>query len=632
MRLLLFALFFSFSLLGFSQSQNEKLAYQYFSEKQYEKATVLYKDLYKTNPKKEFYEPLMASYLFLEKFKEAEKLAKLQLKKNPNRIEYKIDQGFVLEKWSKKNKADQVYEESIKLMIANVNSILSVGNRFYQKGKYDYAIKAYKKGAKLLKGGYPFAFELAKVYEAKGDLNLVSKSLIGVLDYSEDYLDPVKNAVSTYFTDDANGKKRNIFKDALLEKVQKNPNNISLAELLIWFFLQEKKFSSALTQAKALDRRNDEAGNRIVELAKMCIQNKEYDVALRGYKYLLKKEKGSYYYRIARTKTVELLNIKIEEDPNSTFEDIVKLRTNYEDALEELGRNNYTMELIRGYAKLLAFKFNEIEKGKLELESALKIGRVRATELTKCKMALGDIYVKENEIWEAALLYGQVNQDFKEDIIGHQAKLKSAKAYFYGGDFEWAKTQLDVLKASTTKLIANDALQLSVLISDNLGLDTTTAPLRLYARADLYNYQNNDSLAYASCDSIIELFPDNLTLLDDVYFMQAQIHSKNKRWNNAIQLYQKAVEYDDLLKDDALYEMGIIYQKILNQPQKAFKCYEQIILEHQDSFYAFETRKEYRVLRGSFEQIETNEEDQEIRMYQEKLEKFLKGPKDKESK
>jgi len=582
------------------QSQNEKLAYQYFAEKQYEKAVVLYKELYKQIHKKEYYEPLLESYIFLEQFKEAEKLTKHHIKKNPERIELNIDYGFILEKWGKQSKAIQAYDNTLRSMVPNVNSILSVGNKFYQKGKYDYAIKAYKRGVKLVNGNYPFAFELAKVYETKGNLTAVSKSLIGIMEYGDDYLESVKGALSSYFYDDSNGKKRNVFKDILLEQIQKHPSKDGYTELLIWFFLQEKKFSSALIQAIAIDKRNQEMGNRIIEIADIFVQNKAYDVALKAYKYLLENKEDSYFYRMARTKTVEILNKKIDEDPAASQDDITALKKNYESALEELGRNNYTMDLIRGYALLLAFKYNDTEKAKEELNNALKQPRARNIELAKCKITLADIYVKENNIWEAALLYGQVNHTFKEDIIGHEAKLKAAKTYFYGGDFKWAKAQLDILKASTTKLIANDALQLSVLISDNLGLDTSTAALKLYAKADLYNYQNNDSLAYLYYDSILELFPENLTLLDDVYFMQAKINSKNKEWNSAINRYQKAVEYDDLLKDDALFEMGLIYMDILKEPEKALSCFEEIILNHQDSFYAFEARKRFRALRGDF--------------------------------
>ena len=602
MRIILICFLLALTKLLISQSQNDKLAYQYFAEKQYEKAIVIYKQLYKKNSKKEYYEPLLESYLFLERNKEAEKLTKYHFKKHPERIELGIDQGYVLEKWGKSTKANLIYENVLRSMNADVNSILSVGNKFYQKGKYDYAIKAYKRGAKLLNHDYPFAFELAKVYETTGNLTAVSKSLIGIIEFGDSYLESVKGALSSYFYDDSNGKKRIVFKEILLDQVQKNPSKNGYTELLIWFFIQEKKFSSALTHAIALDKRNKESGDRIVKIAEIFVQNKDYNIAIKAYKYILEKKDESYFYRLARSKTVEILNKKIDEDPLSNKEDVKALRKNYENALKELGRNNYTMDLIRGYALLLAFHYNDTKNAKRELQNALKQSRARDTELAKCKITLADIYIKENNIWEATLLYGQVNHDFKEDIIGYEAKFKAAKTYFYGGDFEWAKTQLDVLKASTTKLIANDALQLSVLISDNLGLDSSNAALKLYAKADLYNYQNNDSLASACYDSILELFPENITLLDDVYFMQAKIHSKHKKWRDAIERYQKAIEYDDLLKDDALYEMGIIYQDILNEPEKALRCFEEIILKHQDSFFAFEARKLFRTLRGDFDE------------------------------
>ena len=599
MRLYLIVIAFFFSFNSFCQ-QNEKLAYQYFAEKQYDKSILLYKELYKKVPKKEYYESLIKSYVFLERYKEAEKLIKYHIKKHPERIELVIDQGFIYEQWGKLSKSNQIYENVLKSMIPNVNSILSVGNKFYQKGKYEYSIKAYKRGAKMLNGDYPFAFELAKVYEAEGNITAVSKSLIGIMKLGDDYLESVKGALSEYFYDDSNGKKRAVFKDVLLESVQKNPSKIGFTELLIWFFLQENKFSSALIHAIALDKRNQESGNRIIKIADIFTQNKAYGASLKAYKYILEKKDKSYYYKIARSKTVEILNKKIDEDPYSSKEDVSALRKNYEDALDDLGRNAYTMDLIRGYALLLAFKYDDTKNAKKELKNALKIAGASNTALAKCKITLADTHIKENNIWEAALLYGQVNHDFKEDIIGHEAKLKFAKTYFYGGDFKWAKAHLDVLKASTTKLIANDALQLSVLISDNLGLDTNSLPLKLYAKADLYLYQNNDSLAYVYADSIITLFPNNPTILDDVFFMQAEINMKRKRWNSAIKLYKKAEEYGDLLQDDALYQMGKIYQQILKEPEKALNCFEQIILDHQDSFYAFEARKQYRTLRGDF--------------------------------
>lgn len=586
------------SLISFSQDQNEKLAYQYFAGKQYEKAVVLYADLHKDEALKRYYDPLLQSYLFLERYKEAEKLVKKQIKAFPEHIELRIDQGLVYEQWGKESKSKKAYDNTIDDLIQNVNTILSVGNAFYKLGKYEYAIKTYKKGSKLLDGNYPFSFELAKVYEAQGNLTKMSQSLLGVMEFGDEYLESVKNALSTMLVDDVSGKRRRVFQKELLVKVQKDPSNNGLTELLIWFYLQEKKFNAALLHSKAMDKRNDEGGSRIIELADICVQNKEYGIAIKGYQYLLDKKDDSYYSRRARVELVKTLNLKLENDPNSNQDDVLQLANNYKEALLELGENAYTVDLMRGYAHLLAFRLNKVVEAKAYLNQCIAMKRAKTTAKAHCKIELGDIYVMEDEVWEAALLYGQVNQDFKEDEIGHEAKLRAAKAYFYVGEFEWSKAQLDVLKASTTKLISNDAMILSIIISDNLAMDTSTAALQMYAKADLYYFQQKDSLVLDLCDTILSRFPDNLTLLDDVYFMKAKVFEKQKKWQKAIENYQKAVDFQDLLKDDALFEMGVIYEKILYQNDKALKCFEMIVLEHEDSIYSIEARKHFRRLRG----------------------------------
>tara|TARA_B100000795_G_scaffold269963_1_gene261412 strand:+ start:5520 stop:7325 length:1806 start_codon:yes stop_codon:yes gene_type:complete len=598
MKTIVFTLFLLFSTTVFGQFQNDKLAEYYYSAKQYEKAVILYEDLHSEQPLTKYYNPLLNSYLFLERFKAAEKLVKRHTKKNPERLDLLIDEGFVYEKWGKLKKANKSYSKVIDEMLPNTSVILSIGNRLYKRGKYEYAIEAYEKGGKLLDGNYPFAFELAKVYEAQGNVKKVSESLIGVISFGEEYLEAVKNALSSYFTTDISKKRKIIFQRVLISQIQKNPDNNGFSDLLIWFYLQEKNFNAALIHSKAMDKRNDERGRRIIKLANICIQNQAYDVAIKSYEYILEQGDDSYYYRKARLDVVKVLSLKVEKDPEANSTDILALKNSYINVLSDLGENAYTIDLMIGYAHVLALYLRDTEAAKLLLIKGISLPRVKNVQRAKCKIELGDIYLMEDEVWEAALLYGQVNQDFKEDEIGHKAKLKIAKAYFYTGEFEWAKAQLDVLKASTTKLISNDAMQLSILISDNLSIDTSTVPLKMYAQAELYAYQNKDSLAQDFCDTLLIRYPENTTLLDDIYFLKASLFLKKKQWRKAIENYQKAVDYQDLLKDDALFKMGMIYDKILDEPEKAFRCFETIILEHGDSVYSIEARKHFRRLRG----------------------------------
>ena len=61
-------------------------------------------------------------------------------------------------------------------------------------------------------------------------------------------------------------------------------------------FFQEKKFSRALRQSIALDRRTGEEDAQIFQLAQMALNNRNYSDAQKAYEYLLGKgEKNPFY-------------------------------------------------------------------------------------------------------------------------------------------------------------------------------------------------------------------------------------------------------------------------------------------------------------------------------------------------
>src|SRR5207237_519209 len=119
------------------------------------------------------------------------------------------------------------------------------------------------------------------------------------------------------------------------------------------------------------------------------------------------------------------------------------------------------------------------------LEETIALPQLSLQLQAECKLELGDILLMTGDIWEASLRYSQVEKSFKHDEIGNEAKFRNAKISYYTGDFKWAQAQLDVLKGATAKLIANDAMDLGLLISDALAIDTNEAPLCIFARADL---------------------------------------------------------------------------------------------------------------------------------------------------
>ena len=140
-------------------------------------------------------------------------------------------------------------------------------------------------------------------------------------------------------------------------------------------------------------------------------------------------------------------------------------------------------------AELEALYLNDLDKAIAVLNELIQIIGVNRYILNNAKLDLGDYYLMQGGIWESTLLYSQVDKDLKEAYLGELARFKNARLSYFNGDFEWAQAQFDILKASTSKLISNDAIDLSVFITDNLGLDSIALPMELYARAELLSFQ-----------------------------------------------------------------------------------------------------------------------------------------------
>jgi tetratricopeptide (TPR) repeat protein len=409
----------------------------------------------------------------------------------------------------------------------------------------------------------------------------------------------VQNRLQAWLSDDVDNSKNDMYRSVLLKKTQQNPDEILYNELLLWHSIQQKDFPFALIQAKALDKRYGESGQRVFDLAELCVSNESLDAAMDGYKYIIKKNANNELVMRSR---IELINTEFRQYKNSFSPDKTKLvlmRQEYTLLLDELGKNPFTIPLILNLAHLQAFYLGEIEQSTELLLEAINIPKITLTDQAQCKLELADIYLFSDEQWESTLLYSQVEKSFKNEPLGHEAKFRNAKLSFYICEFDWARAQLDILKAATSKLIANDALELSLMISDNIEEDSLTDPLCMYGNADLLEFRNRDMEALAMLDSISKEYPMH-SIVDNVLFKKAEINSKNGNFSEAAKYYTEIIEkYSyDLLADDATFYLAGLYENQLNDTSKAMKLYESILTQYPGSLYVVEARKQFRALRN----------------------------------
>lgn len=593
--ILLLILFISSAGLKAQLSSEEALAMQYFQSGDFEKASLLYEKLFNRSKNSGYYDPYINSLLKLKQFNEAEKLSRSLLKSNPGNFTYSVDIGRIYQEKGEQEKASEWFNTLIRTMPANEFAIKDLAITFYRAEAYDFSIKAFLIGRKLLNNDNAFTYDLLSLYRFRKDKIMLIQEYINLLNTNPEALPQAQNVLGNILE----GKDDfDLLRSSILRRLQKDPQSIAMTEFLTWQFIQQKDFDMALRQTLALDRRLKEDGSRVFELSRLLVSNQAIDQAIESLNYLVSKGASGRYYIPAK---IDLLNVKTRQLTSLKFskEDLITLENDFNSLLNEFGRSSGTAFAIRQLANLQAYYLEKPAVAAQQLQKLLELPGLPPHIIGQTKSELGDIYILTGEVWEAALLYGQIEKTYANEPLGQEARFKNAKLAYYQGDFAWAKAQLDVLKGSTSQLIANDALNLSLLISDNLQSENDTAALKKYADADLMIFKNRSDKALLILDSINVLYPGN-SLADDILMAKSKIFIKNNTLNQAIDQLMGIIENypSELWGDDAVFILADIYETRLNQAVKALELYQKIITDFPGSLYVIEARKRFRKLRG----------------------------------
>ena len=570
-------------------SQDEGIAKEYYKNGDFEKALYEYKKLYAESPNINYVFQILSSYQELEQYNEAESFL-LKVMERFNYPSFSVELGYNYQLKNDVEKANTNYKKALESIDENPTNVFAIVRSFQNHSLVNEAVLAYEK-AKLAKPDYNFNLQLAQLYGEQGNIEKMLTSYIDFAQSNPIALGNIKRAISDFISEDSTHENNLIFRKILLKKVQQEPN-IFWNELLSWLFIQQNDFKKAFAQEKAIFNRQPESLFRIEELAYIAYSKNELETAKEIYTFI--------------TTTAQDLDILLEAHHNliqleikqSTKENYSVIDAKYQELFNKFGTFSQTLKLQIGYAHFLAFKKNETSKASSFLEKTLELP-LSDLQQAEVKLELGDILVLQEKFNDALIYYTQIQRNSKNSTISQEARYKVAKASYYKGDFKWAESQLKVLKASTSQLIANDALDLKLLISDNKYEDSLQTALKRYAKADLLAFQNKNDEAISLLDNILN---DHKTepIIPQALFKQAQLFEEKAQFEKAQLNYEAIIENysDGILVDDAYFHLALLYENKLNSPEKAKPLFEKIIFNHADSIYFVEARKRYRSLRG----------------------------------
>ncbi len=572
---------------------------QYYRNGEYIKAAEVYKRLYYSNRSQSYFQYYLKSLINIKEYNIAEDLIKEQIKFNKQDLTNRVELGHLYKIQGDESKSKSTYLSAIKKLPNDQFQIIRLANAFIGKREYQYAEQTYLQGKKMLKGAYGFESEMAHLYYYQRDYKKMVGQYLSLLKISDQYLQMVQNRLQNAVYNDIDNSLKGILKEALLNELNQNPEYTTFNELLICLYIQESDFDGAFVQAQALDLRLDEDGHRLIALARIATDNSNFDVAVNSYQYVIEKGKHLEYFFAARNEMLQVMFKRIKLGLDTKEEDFIRLEESYTSGLQEMGTNPETVDMVKNLAHLKAFYLNKTTEAWFLLEDAVNIRGIDRMTKGKLELELADIYLADGKVWDATFAYARIEEYNKNNAVGADAKFRKARLAYYIGNFEWGRSQLDVLKASTSKLIANDAAHLALFIYDNTGWDSVETALEIYARADLLHYQSKDSLALLTLDSVLTKFPNHV-LADEVWFLKANIFMELKKHSKAEEAYAKLIElfYDDILADKSLFALANLYENHMNMLPEAQKYYQQLLMDFPGSIYTVEARKRFRLLRG----------------------------------
>jgi tetratricopeptide (TPR) repeat protein len=600
LRKLLFLGFLLISRMMVAQVTTEQLALQYYNSGEFEKAAELYGELFSKNQNTLYYTYYLGALLESRNYREAERLVKGLKETNILRRNFIVELGFVYQSQGDYRKAEKEYERAIESMQPTRNGVVDLANAFLIRRLPEYAVKVYLKGRKVIPEPYKFNIELAGVYQSLRNFSGMMDEYLDLMTADETKLEMVENILQQLIANFGEEDLTQIIRGKIIERSQKSPDNLVYSELLLWYSMQQKDFELALLQAKALEPRIHDEGELVYQVGQIAASNEAFDVAIDAFSYIRQKGEGHYLYMSSEISMLEVQYSKLMQAGEPDKAMAGKMVDEYRQVVDKLGKSAGTIKLIRNLAHLLAFYLDNGDNAIDLLDSAIKIPGLPALIVAECKTDLGDIHLMNDNVWEATLLYSQVEKAFKYDPVGYEAKFRNAKLSFYIGEFDWARTQLDVLRTATSKLIANDAMELSLLISDNLESDSNTVPLSMFARAQMLSFRKKTDLALLVLDSLEKLYPGH-NLRDDVLYAKAGIFINRKDYTTADSLLTLLVANygQDILADNALIMQARMFDYQLKNTARAMDLYEKIILDYPGSVYIAEARKRFKELRGN---------------------------------
>ncbi len=582
-------------LLAQAQKSDSQLAYTYYQNKEYDKAGQLFLQLYERTRSSNYLDYYIVCLINGKQYDKAENALKKYLKTDERNKEFLVNLGYVYEQQGKTKKSEEYYEKAVQRLIPSTSDINSLANKFRNIREYGWAVKAYLQGQKILKQPNAFLRELGENYMLERDYDNMLDLFVRTLQQKPGDINNVTSQLSFARSYDLVNNVDNLIEKKLEEIFKQEDYNPVFDELAVWYATQKKDYAQALRHATLLNQKMTDKENIFVNIARNASSMGNYSIATDAYRKVLEKGKENNNYYLTARKEILECEYQQAQQTASGAEQYRQIATNCEQFLQEYGYATDNVDIGLMLSDIYAYRLNLPDSANSVLEKSTSIRRLSSNKLSAIKSKRADLLTYTDNIWEATILYTQIEKANPNNDIGYEAKLKKAWLAYYAGDLLWAKAQFDVLKGSTTKLISNDAIKMAHFINMNYEEDDNQ-DLEKLAKTEYLVYKQQIQEALPVLDSLMTC--EQPGIADYAALLKAKIQVGQNQPEHAAELLEKLKNESQqtYIRAEAIYQLAN-----LKKQQKAYdsarELYKILVSEYSGSVYSVEAGKLYREIK-----------------------------------
>jgi tetratricopeptide (TPR) repeat protein len=231
------------------------------------------------------------------------------------------------------------------------------------------------------------------------------------------------------------------------------------------------------------------------------------------------------------------------------------------------------------------------------LRQAAAMPSLPAEEAAGIRVDLARLALRRGDLVEARALFTAVEEAERIGDAAETARLELAYLDFYAGDTFGALARAEAMDANTSADVANDALLLRLLLTENVDTDSSTTQLAAYASASLLLRQGRPEPAVAVLDSLLAASGRH-PVADDAAFLHALALRAAHRTDDAMAaLGEFPLRHaDSYLVERARFLLGEIHERDAGDFAAARAAYEAFVTTYPRSVLAPEARARLRRL------------------------------------